>query len=109
MRGRKARRRAPDRRTRHDSESATPGETQRQLPEQAFARAEGLRGPAYLVRCHNFSSEPQEQAEIKCKLNFYFGVWPVSVLFFGIVPKDWDDLAERVQSFLTQYAVKRTS
>jgi hypothetical protein len=79
------------------------------FPPKNFSKRRPDGTPAYLVRCHNFSSEPEEQAEIKCRLHLYFGVWPVSVLFFGIAPKDWDGLFERVQNFLAQHVVERTS
>ena len=65
--------------------------------------------PDYLVRCHSFSSEPEEQAEIKCRLYLNFGIWPVTVQISGIAPKDWDDLSERVQKFLTSVCHRRDS
>lgn len=78
------------------------------FPPRSFIKRRS-DGTGYLVRCQNFTSEPEEQAEIRCRLYLYFGAWPVSVPFFGIAPKDWDDLFERVQNFLTQYAGERTS
>jgi hypothetical protein len=79
------------------------------FPPKNFIRRRADGAAGYLVRCQKVSSEPEEQAEIRCRLYLYFGAWPVSVLFFGIAPKDWDDLSERVRKFLAQHAIERTS
>ena len=78
------------------------------FPPRNFVRRKADGTPDYLARCHNFSSEPEEQAEIKCRLHLYFGRGPVSVLLSGIAPKEWDDTSARVRRFLSEHVIERT-
>jgi hypothetical protein len=78
------------------------------FPPKNFIKRRPDGTPDYLVRCQNFASEPEEQAEISCRLYSYFGIWPVTVMLWGIAPKDWDDVSARVQRFLTEHVAGRT-
>jgi hypothetical protein len=79
------------------------------FPPKNFLKRKPDGTPEFVVHCHNFSSEKEEQAEINCKLYAYFGIWPLSIQFWGIEPKEWSDIYERVQKFLTMYVIERTN
>jgi hypothetical protein len=77
----------------------------RSFPPKNFVKRKPDGATDFVARCDSFASEEDERAEIRCRLHGYFGIWPMTILLWGLRPTEWSGIHDRIQEFLARHVV----